>query len=203
MQADRHRRGIAEQRRAELVEQVVIGEGLFLELDVRIGLAEGLEEILVVLAQQVGVALEHALIPESQSPLVVERGDLAAIGRRVEILVCPQWSAHIPATTCSGRPAAQPAPMSTSAMPSEQWTTVPRRTAPPSVILVIGILQVLPCRSAPRRAVLARSTAGDASFCFMYPLDRFVRFQIVDCVSTRLDRTLFAEAVRDIGQRVY
>ena len=86
LQADRHRRGIAEQRRAELVEQVVVGEGLFLELDVRIGLAEGLEEILVVLAQQVGVALEHALVPERQSPLVVERRDLAAIGRRVEIL---------------------------------------------------------------------------------------------------------------------
>ena len=54
--------------------------------DVRIGLAEGLEEILVVLTQEVGVALEHALIPEGQVSLVVERGDLAAIGRRVEFL---------------------------------------------------------------------------------------------------------------------
>ena len=76
LQADRHRRGIAEQRRAELVEKVVIGEGLFLERDVRIGRAEGLEEILVVLTQQVGVALEHALIPEGQVSLVVERRDL-------------------------------------------------------------------------------------------------------------------------------
>src|ERR1700752_353521 len=63
--------------------------------------------------------------------------------------------------------------------------TAPRRTAPPSVILVIGILQVLPCRSASGRAVIARSTAGDAFFCSMYPLDRLVRFQIVDCLSTR------------------
>ena len=94
LQADRHRRGIAQERRAELVEKVVIGEGLFLELDVRIGLAEGLEEILVVLAQEVGVALEHALIPESQSPLVVERGDLAAIGRHVKIL-CARNGSHI------------------------------------------------------------------------------------------------------------
>ena len=94
LQADRHRRCIAKERRAELVQKIVIGEGLFLELDVRIGLAEGLEEILVVLAQEIGVALEHALIPESQSPLVVERGDLAAIGRRIKIL-CACNGAHI------------------------------------------------------------------------------------------------------------
>src|SRR3954466_4782421 len=61
--------------------------------------------------------------------------------------------------------------------------TVPRRTAPPSVILVIGILQVsLPCRSAPRRAALARRPRTGRS---MYPFELFVRFQIVDCLSTR------------------
>jgi hypothetical protein len=66
-------------RGAELVQQVVVGERLFLELDVGVGLAEGLEEVLVILAQEIGVALEHTLIPERQAPLVVERRDLAAI----------------------------------------------------------------------------------------------------------------------------
>ena len=63
--------------------------------------------------------------------------------------------------------------------------TVPRKTAPPSVILVIGILQFLPCRSAPTRAVVVRPTAGDALFRSVYPVDRLVRSQIVDCLSTR------------------
>ena len=33
----------------------------------------------------------------------------------------------------------------------------------------------------------------------MYPFDHLVRFQIVDCVSTQMDRTLFEETVHDIG----
>jgi hypothetical protein len=86
LQAYRHGRGIAQQGGAELVEQVVVSERLFLKLDVWIGLAEGLEEILVVLAQQVGVTLEHALIPERQPPLVVERSNFSAGLRRVEFL---------------------------------------------------------------------------------------------------------------------
>lgn len=40
-------------------------------------------------------------------------------------------------------------------------------------------------------------------FLLMYPLGHFVRFQIVDCLSTIQNRTLFKETVRDIEQGVH
>ena len=192
LQADRHRRGIAEQRGAELVEQVVIGEGLFLELDVRIGLAEGLEEILVVLAQQVGVALEHALIPERQAPLVVERGDLAAIVRRVELL-CARNGAHIfrrPLAEIDRRRAERRG--RTSAMPSRAVDDSAAQDGTAEFqSSSLGILQILPCRSAPTASGLCSFDRGDALLRSMYPAIAWYVLRSMDCVSTRLDRTLF------------
>ena len=58
---------------------------------------------------------------------------------------------------------------------------VPRTTAPPSEILVIGILQVL------SQAALHRGERfllpGHGTFHPMYPFDQIIRFQIVDCLS--------------------
>src|SRR4051794_9112798 len=52
-------------------------------------------------------------------------------------------------------------------------TTVPRRTALPSMILVIGILPGSP-----------PCDREDGSCSTVYPLDRLVRFQNLDCLST-------------------
>jgi hypothetical protein len=63
---------------------------------------------------------------------------------------------------------------------SKAVETVPRRTAPPSEILVIGILQVLPSRSAPgKRSMLA----GTDLLKPVYPIERIARFQIKECLS--------------------
>ena len=94
LQPHHHGSGVAKQCRPELVEEIVVGVRLLLKLNVGIGFPEGCEEVLVILAQEIGVSLEHALIPEREAPLVVERRDLAALGCGVEIL-CARNRAHI------------------------------------------------------------------------------------------------------------
>ena len=76
-------------------------------------------------------------------------------------------------------------------------TTVPRRTALPSVILVRRFLLVLPRRTAPRQAGIALLPAGML-------LELYVSLRLFDTFSDHglpvnaSDRTLFGETVRDI-----
>jgi hypothetical protein len=68
--------------------------------------------------------------------------------------------------------------------------------APQPSVLVISILPGSSLRAASGQAVFGRSIANRGAFILMYCFDGLVRFQIGACVSTRLDRTLFADGVR-------
>ena len=178
--------------------------------DVRIGLAEGLEEILVVLAQEVGVALEHALVPEGQSPLVVERRDLAAIGRRVELLGAGD-GAHIfrrPLAQVDRRRSQRRRRHQRCHQSSGRQCRAGRHRR--VSILVIGILQILSMPLCIEASGPCSSTAGTAFRFSVSPRslctfsDRWIacqRDRIVHCL--RKPCVISSKVCIDLGSRLW
>src|SRR5262249_3813309 len=115
----------------------------------------------------------------------------------------PQRSAHRPATTCSGRPAAQPAPVRSAAMPSMQWRQcrAGRHRRVKSSSLVSSSFSLAALR--PEASGPCSFDRGDDSFPLCVSHRSACTFSDRGLPVNALDRTLFAGSVCDIGQSVY